>query len=299
MNGMRLNVRWLVVAVAIMGLAACDSGSSDSGDGGGSGKTGAQASDKKYAVEASLDGGGGGEIKGETDQQVEGQFMATVAGGELVVYLVGADGTIIFFQMDMNQVKIPGPVTVTGDLGGAAYLNVTTPMGVWTADGSGNVKIDSCPDAMAAELIGSFTNVGLVSELDGSRNKLNGTFKATVSMSDGSHKCEAATTTDPGTGEGPPGCDAGTCDGPCCPYMECLFECTTECMTGVCMDPAKMMECMTCSVGCMDECGVSDECKAAAAALNECAAEHDCDGGTPDEDPCVGQNCCAEYKAAL
>jgi hypothetical protein len=301
MNGTRLTSRrgrWLVVAVAIMGLAACDSGSSDSSSGGGGdGKTGAQASDKQYAVEANMDGGA--EIKGEADQQAEGQFMATVAGGELVVYLVGADGTIIFFQMDMNQVKIPGPVTVQADLGAAAALTVTSLTGVWEADGSGNVKIDSCPDAMGAELIGSFTNVGLANVADGSKSKLNGTFKATVAMSDGSHVCEAATTTEPEGGEGPPGCDAGTCDGPCCPYMQCIYECSTACALGVCQDPMKMMECMTCTAGCMDECGVSDECKTAAQALNECAAEHECEGGTPEEDPCVGANCCAEYKAAL
>jgi len=245
-------------------------------------------------VNAQIEGAGATAVTGQSETTVPQQFAATVAGGELTVYLVSSSGTLIFFRLDMTKTPLPGRVTAGEALDSPAYLNVTSPGGIFESKGAGQIVVDQCPDAKGKEITGSFDNVALTSPLGG-ESKLSGSFKVTLMLHDGSHHC-GETPTKPT--EGPPGCSVAACDGPCCPYQACMASCMTGCMQTSCMG-LDVMACFSCLTGCPDKCGVSQQCRSCLQTLDGCAQKFSCEPAPPEDSPCVGQNCCSEYKACF
>jgi hypothetical protein len=279
--------RTLFVSLSLVLLSCGGEGTGGNSNSDGKGES-------KGTVDATIEGQGGVSLKGEAASPIPKQFAATVAAGELAVYLAGADGAVVFFRIDMSKKPLPNKVPPGASLADPAFLTVTTPTGIFESGGAGGeIIIDQCPDASGKEITGSFQNVTLKNPLGG-QNKLTGNFKVVVSLHDGTHKCTGSKPQP----KGPPGCSVAVCDGPCCPYQACMTSCLTGCVTTSCkgMD---VMGCFNCMNGCPDKCNVSGECRSCLEPLNDCAQKHQCDPAPPEESPCVGQHCCSEFKACF
>ena len=104
------------------------------------------------------------------------------------------------------------------------------------------------------------------------------------------NSCDSATgaCTGPALGDGDP-CDDGDL-------------CTTgdSCQTGVCMDIGSFFECVTCLEGCPEESGMTGDasCWTPYQELMSCGATHGCEGDL-ENDVCLANNCCDEYRAVF
>lgn len=291
----------LLVVLLALGVLGCDS---DSGAGSLL-EGGAKDSAKPFAIELEASGGDGGaettSIKGDADGSVPGVYLATLAGGELIVYLQGSDLSTVFFTVDTTSASVPGDVAMGDILGGPGFLTYTTPTGMVYESTGGTLTVDSCPEAMGAVVTGSLDKVVVTSAAAdmgvGGTMTLSGTFKVTVAAHDGSQRCFSGS--EPLGSDGPPGCSVDTCDGPCCPFGPCMADCLFTCAQEQCMNPATFMECAGCEPNCMDTCNVDQACRTALGALSQCAVENQCEPGPMDESPCLGANCCSEYDAAF
>ena len=261
-------------------------------------------------VNAKIEGGSADtEVKGESEDSQEGMYFATVAGGELTVYLASSAGEVIFFTVDTNQVTVPGDASVNGELTGPAYITYTA--GITINEGnSGSITVSNCPNTVGTVVKGSFNNIGM---LDTSTETANGTFsgdyRATIVTSDGSAQCaeepdpETDAIDDISTDVGPspgPACVNDSCDGPCCPYIEPIGTCQVGCTTGVCTTE-DLMGCMNCMSNCIIDSGLPDDeaCMTPLTPLTECSKTHQCEGNIYGEDECLATFCCEEYKAAF
>jgi hypothetical protein len=282
MHTARLTARLAALLVALGGAGCGDE--ADPSD------PGPQA--EGNAVTAAISGGSAETLKGESKTSAPRQFYASVANGELAVYLASAGGSVIFFTVDMQKHPLPARVPAGGALGDSGYLSVTSAAGVYESNRSGSIVLDQCPDQQGKQLSGSFDKIQLKGVMGGA-STLSGTFKVMIVLHDGSHRCAGG---EPSTS--PPGCSVSGCDGPCCPYQACVAGCHAGCVQSKCagMD---MIGCFNCIRGCPDTCKVSAACRGRLQALDACAQKHSCEPGPAEESSCVGQHCCAEYKASF
>jgi hypothetical protein len=245
-------------------------------------------------LDVRIEGQGAATLTGQAQSTLPQQFSAAVTGGELTVHLLSSDGSIVFFRVDMTRAPLPGKTTAGASLQDTSFLTVTSAGGIFESTGAGDIVVDQCPDAQGKELSGSFDKVALKSPFGGS-STLSGSFKVQIAVHDGSHKCSGGKPSDV---EGPPGCEVKVCDGPCCPYQACMAGCLTGCMQSKCQG-LDVMGCFSCMQGCPDTCNVSAQCKGCLGTLDGCAQQHQCEPLPAEESACVGQHCCAEYRACF
>lgn len=308
-----------MLIVASLGLSAllalplaasgCDAGSSggSAGTGGGGGTPTPTNTNK---VEASATGDAELHVTGTRPTAEPKVFGANIADGVLQLWMVGDDGTTVTAILDTTAAALPGEVPVGVPTQAASWVTVTVPTSghVYnTFDGSGTVVVDQCPGAAGTAFTGSFHGIRLKDELQQGEIVLNGTFnlmvaavsgpglncKAVAPEPDASSGTDTTTTGDAGPADP---CPINTCDGPCCPFAQCISSCEFNCAMNTCMtDP---MGCDTCMTGCYPGCDVSAACQTAADAVNQCSEKAGCDPMAED-DVCIKTHCCAELRAAM
>ncbi len=304
-------VAWLVglmlVGTALMGCGEdADDGGSDDGNNTAN-NAGNNDGGPAHEVDAEIDGGtSDGEVEGESEENIPNQFFAAVAGGELVVFLTSSQGQVINFVADTGFGQIPGNFDVSSDLGEAGFLSVTSPGGVQTGR-NGSITVSTCPNPSGTTVTGRFNNITLVNELTGEDDGvLSGSFRATVVNTDGSADCAPPPANNDANndGGGPspgPSCSNDTCDGPCCPYLPDLQACNLACIANECMDIANPFGCVECLQGCPEEVGMTEDqaCMDAFNALGQCSVRNECEFGDLEDDACLAENCCEEYRATF
>ncbi len=297
-----------------------DNTSTSSSDNANTNNTSSQVTSnpKPYAVSASLTGKTNDahsmNIQGETDTPADKSFSASVGLSDLVIYLLGSDGSLISIIIDTEQSPLPDSVSVGDNLDSAAFITLAS-MGTIYESVSGTVDIDACPEKDAT-IVGKFNNISLKNVMDESSYTLTGSFKVKIWQSDNTQKCKEVVNTTDGGGttqvddndntassddtSTTQTCEMGTCDGPCCPYQQCMVTCELNCMTTTCSDPLKGMECITCFNDCLTSCNVSQECIDKLTAINTCERKNGCEELEFDQqDACSQEFCCTENKAAF
>lgn len=295
------NILGFVAALAVVATGAC-------GDDGGSGGT--TTPSNTNSVNATVSGGASGStpVKNTQSDAAPNVFGAGIAGDTLSLWIVGSDGTTLTAILETTDHSLPGTVALGVPTESAAWITMTVVPHIYnTFAGSGTVTVNQCPKVVGEGLTGRFNGVKLRSELDGSEVTLDGTFNLITATVAGALNCTAPTTepqpdviggdavepTDTNTST-PTTCEAETCDGPCCPYGECMATCELSCFSSCFMDPTS---CASCASGCLDSCNVSAACRTAATALDACGEAAGCDPMAEDES-CLEAHCCAELKAA-
>lgn len=236
---------------------------------------------------------------------------AAIAGPVLSIYLVAPSGSTITATVETTEsVRAPGSFSVSEPPEGT-FVNWLAPASGQVYNSStGSITLNGCPKAMGDKVTGSFVNVELVSEVDGSTQIINGDFDVALYAVSGALLCDEGSsgnnTTTPDENNNSGGtCDADICEdgGTCCPYAQCIFNCEVQCITQdpACNNPltADPVKCAECGNACLDSCNVSDECRTEINALATCEANAGCDD-IDDEDEstaCSEANCCAELKA--
>ena len=298
----------LLAAVAL--VFGCVPESDGDGDGGGNNNNNgaggmAGGGGPANEVNARVEGGdSAGEVTGTSEMSVPNQFHASVAAGELIVFLTSENG-VVQFTLDTNEQSAPGTYPVNEELDVDADLSIVSPAGIRTGTG-GNIVLDNCPND-GARVSGRFGGVTLINDItqapDGT---LTGTFAATIVTSDGSANC----TEEPmmmggggmsGSGDGPspgPMCPNDVCDGPCCPLLEAHFNCSTQCIPMDAMGIPDFAALAMCLAECEQVLLDDPACGPTYRALGGCIDEYMCERNL-DNNPCVAQNCCDEFKAAL
>lgn len=263
---------------------------------------------------------------------------AANAGKVLYLYLSDAAGNVLSIIIDTDQNPLPKSGIKVGAVNGGAwmtYVGVSGGMPVVmnsTANTTGTIDINACPDKSGIATVGKLNNVMLEAPDMGTAMAgmktmtFNGSFNLVYFGTAGELMCTIAppvtadagsTGTDAGTTTGGSSCSFGECDQGtnktrnCCPYAPCLgtcysdcaqkaAPCAMECAMGA--DPAGcqtkcVAEIFVCFEACWTSCNVSAECKAKLKALDACdkANQEGCDG----EQSCLEQKCCAEAKAAF
>lgn len=279
-------------ALLLAPLAACDSSS-----GGGS-----TTPKNTNSVDATVSGSSSAEVKNEQANATPNQFGAGIAGSILNLWMLGQDGTTVSVIVDTSVTPLPGTVPVGVPTEASAWVTMTssTAMIYNTFDGSGTVTINQCPASNGTGLTGTFNNVKLKSVVDGSEITLDGSFNLLVGVADGTLVCKSTSTeTDTVGGDDTTtsgSCNDATCDGPCCPYVQCQSQCAFTCVTGADCMSGNGPACQACVTGCWSQCGASAECTNAADDVVGCANQHGCDPQSEDTS-CVEANCCAELRA--
>ena len=325
----RMGASLVLVAGLVAGaLVACEDDNRKSGGGEGEGEgegaegegegaegEGEGQQESATEVEATVKEEGG-ETRTENNTQAEPSeaFGAVYAGRVLSLFFLSSTGTSWTFIVDTENKQIPGTLPVEesdGDVHGTlTELGTGGVPQIFTTDGTGTLRIDTCPKAMGQQVEGAFVNIGFTEAGSGAKRTLNGSFTLEVRSSTGELNCKAEAAEGEGEGEGAEGEGEGapTCDheicadtsANCCPYMECMAQCILTCaMTDMtCMsNPAN---CYACITGCWDgTCNVSAQCKTAATALDACEQDNGCDTLADEEsEACSRAHCCDELKAA-
>ncbi len=301
----------MALAMAAFGMVACD-GPGGSGSGGPPANQTPQPTQTNKVDAQVKDGSGAAtDVDGEQAQPSEGAFGGGIAGTVLNLWMTSSNGTLISVVIDTATHELPATVQI-GEVNSTAFVTMTQtlPMpGVFVSGAnSGSITINQCPKAAGEALTGAFGGIKLTSEAGGGEVTLSGTFNLMVGPVSGALQCKVVTQPQPDAGptdDVPTGgsCDMGTCDGPCCPYQACLASCSAACMASpACQNPnpADPFACMTCSLGCFEECGVSQQCMDALEAVNTCEENAGCFEFEDEAyEACGDQHCCAERKAAL
>jgi len=280
--------------LCLVPLTACESSS-------GNGTT---TPKQTNSVDATVSGSASAQVQNEQANPAPNVFGAGVAGGTLSLWITGQDGTFVTVIVDTEATPIPATVTVGEPTVATAWVTMSssTAMIYNTFDGSGTITINQCPAANGAGLTGTFNNVKLKSELDGSEVTLDGSFNLLVGAYAGGLTCKSEPVNnepdviggDDSTGGS---CTQETCDGPCCPYVACQTQCAFACVTSPDCMGGDGVACNACVLGCWDECDASAACISAIDALASCAETHGCD--TSGEDTtCAETHCCSELQAA-
>ena len=286
------NMMMMAAALTLTLAGACGD------DGGGGSNTPANTN----SVSATVSGGAGGptSLQGNQPQGTVNVFGAAVAGDVLNLWITASNGTTLTVIVQTTDHALPGTVAVGVPTQSDAWVTMTmVPMVYNTFEGSGTITVNHCPKLAGDGLTGRFNAVRLKSELDGAEVTLDGTFNLVTASVAGALNCQAPvepgpdtvggdTTTNPGV------CDSATCDGPCCPFAECMTSCQLTCFSGCFMNPSS---CLGCTTGCLDTCNVSADCRTAALALDACGTEAGCDP-MAETDTCLETHCCTELKAA-
>ncbi|MCB9544078.1 MAG: hypothetical protein H6703_16745 [Myxococcales bacterium] len=281
-----------------------DGGGGSGGSGGGGGGDMGAPSGPANEVDARVEGGSAaGDVDGQSEQSVEGQYHAVVNEGRLDVFLASERG-VIYFTVDTGTAPIPGSYPAGRALDGAGHLTFTTPMGIFESDG-GSIRVSGCPNEAGARVTGRFEGVSLVNVMtDGADGTLDGEFTATIVLTDGSAQCMddggmGGMGGGGGGGISPgPQCANDTCDGPCCPFIPPFQECALGCFQNSCMDPFNPQPCITCLDECYRPMREDPNCGPRIEALDRCSQENECDASLEDN-PCVAANCCDEYRGAF
>ncbi len=293
---------------ALLSLGCTGGGGSGDGGGGSGGSGGSDmgvGSGAANEVDARVEGGSAaGEVQGESDESVEGQYYATVNEGRVQVYLAGASG-VVFFDIDTETAAIPGSYTAGRELDGPAFLTLTTPTGIFESSG-GTISVSGCPNEVGAQITGRFQGVGLFNvATESDDGTFEGEFAATVAVSDGSAQCDdggmggmggmgggGELSISPG-----PSCQNDTCDGACCPLLPAYVDCVIACQPQ-CMNPLDFQACIECFQACEQPLIDDPECGPAYTALNDCGQANMCEPGLEDN-PCIADNCCDEFRSAF
>ncbi len=259
-------------------------------------------------VDASVSGGStaSGDIDGSSETSAEGQFYATVTNGIVTVW-VGSSTSIVNFMIDTAGAEVPSAFAITAAPDGN---NLTVTNGLSILEGTGGtVSIDFCPNTQGDVIAGSFNGVALTNVATQSADgALNGSYRATIVLSDGSVTCKAPETPIGGGDVGGETCTLDeTCDGPCCPYMPSIVQCQQGCVMSCInmMDPSDMSGCVSCFDDCIASSGALEDaaCRDAMIAFDACENNSGCDELIFDEgdgyDRCIESNCCAEMNTAL
>lgn len=241
---------------------------------------------------------------------------ASIAGPILSIYLVAPSGSTITAIVETTEsVRTPGAFTVMAPPEGTNVSWLNPIAGQIFSSESGTIQLENCPKAMGDKVKGSFENVQVINEIDGSTQTLNGDFDIALYAVSGALFCTEAPVNDMGgnmndndMGGGGQTCDATICDDAnrnCCPYAQCMATCEFNCLTQdpSCSNPfsADPVKCGQCLDACLDSCNVSQECRTAYGELSTCESNAGCDEAA-DEDAeleCSKQNCCTELKAAF
>jgi hypothetical protein len=256
-------------------------------------------------VNARVEGGSSaGDVSGVSEMSVPNQFHASVAAGDLIVFLTSGNG-VVQFTLDTNDQSAPGAYPVNEELDVDADLSIVSPTGIRTGTG-GNIVLDNCPND-GARVTGRFDGVSLVNVATGAPDgTLSGTFAATIVSSDGSANCVEEPMMMggggiPGGGDGPspgPMCPNDACDGPCCPLLDDLFNCSNECIPMDAMEIPDFAALVMCLVQCEQILLDDPACGPKFRDLTGCIDENMCERSLEDN-PCLAENCCDEFKAAL
>ncbi len=289
--------------------AGCEAGSSGGAAGTGSGG-GTTAPENTNKVDASTTGAAELQVKGTQPTPDPNSFGANIGDARLTLLLLGDDGTAITAILDTTNSPLPGEVPV-GTPNEVSWVTVAVPTAghVYnTFEGSGAVVINQCPGGPGDAFTGSFNGIRLKDEVQQGEITLNGTFNLMVATAAGPGlNCkpttsgpDASTGTDTTTGgdTGPVDlCPMETCDGPCCPFAQCIGQCQLDCVMQTCLsNPAGCEQCMT---GCYPQCNVSAACQTAADAVQACSVANGCDSVDDEDDTCLKTHCCTELQAAM
>lgn len=299
-------------------------GTNNNGGGGGSTSTGEPADSTKNEADVQVSGSESKDIEAESTETTDSTtFGGGIAAEILNLFITSSDETAISVVIDTAKVELPGSVTV-GDFFDSppAYITMTSISGTTTKiyksfAESGTLTIDQCPTEAGVAVTGKFNGTKLRQEGGSDEVTLNGTFNLVVAAAaNPTLHCKAPAvepepepSPEPATGGGCP--EKRTCDGPCCPYAECIGTCQAKCAgfdltnpfappgEGPCAQAGQEQECIACMEGCYDECEVSAACKTAGTALGQCAENAGCDPAAEDSDTCVEEHCCDELHATF
>lgn len=297
-----------ILASIALTASGCESdgGSGSTGGAGGGGSGADPGAGPANEVKGQVSGGSAaGTVEGESEASQQGLYHGAVVGGELLVYLASADGSILHLKVDTAFGEIPGSFSVGRALDGAGFVTYTHALAGQILEGEGgSITVNQCPNEVGAVVTGEVSGVDLVSPVTESPDgTFDGSWRVTIVSSDGSAKCKVVADPDPDPEPGPTGttsCTNEACDGPCCPYLLPLQQCFLGC-TDLCADPTKAFECLGCFEGCPDESGITGdaECKSAWQALDQCGTAAGCSDFDAAEDECMAAACCTEYRAAF
>ena len=284
MRSFKIAVVLLVMLALVSAFTSCGSSSSDSKDG------------KKSSVEGTIDGE---KFENENDEALPNQFSAQIAGNVISIYLMINATSIITIvgESDENH-KLPGNIKITE----ATFTDGTT---IYTYS-SGNVNINSCPNATGDTFTGRLDNLKLKDITETTEKTINASFTVTVVNAAGAALvCSGGQDGDDNKDDAAPKCgfNADKCDGGvCCPFVECVEDCFTKNCLSKCDSLDTIMECFTCSIECEDSCApkMTSACETAWTALDECMEENGCEDLIDDEEiECAITHCCDELKAAF
>lgn len=318
----------LMLLCSLVGLTACgdtateENNGNNSSNNSGTNNTNQNNTSKdksSFEVDSKQMGKDDEKVKGEVDNDKASKETsgAVIANGLLTLYLVAPNGTTIQAVVETtSSLQAPGSFGVTAPPDGTFVTWLAPVNGQILNSSGGSIVLTSCPTAVGQQVTGSFKDVTLLSELDGSTRTVNGDFDIVVYSKMGELNCKPKDTNTNNVNSNNKNnsnnqnmcTDYEVCDdtmGSCCPYAPCMAQCQLQCFQSdpACNDPfnADPVKCGQCVDACLDTCNVNDTCRNDYNALSACEDKAGCDalGDEDTYDTCVQGSCCAEVKAAF
>ncbi|MBA2663923.1 MAG: hypothetical protein H0U74_16660 [Bradymonadaceae bacterium] len=313
LSGTKTSLTLLITLTLSLTLVACGGDNRRSKSTNTTPATSGDPVESKFDIE--VQGGSDGPTKLEGVQEngsaSSSTWGATIAGDLLVLTLITEGATLSAVVATSEASPAPGSFALSG--GTYITMSDATAGEVFESANQGSIKLNNCPKKVGDKAVGSFENVVLKAQIGQGTRSLSGSFDIVIYSKAGDLNCKSTAPPKPANNTTPTNnansCDADNCEngGLCCPYMECLSACATECIfSEACGLGENAAYCESCVEGCFPQCGVPQSCRDAMVAVQSCDERHGCslieredwDEEDAAQDQCVAANCCAELKAA-